>query len=281
VLQIINTLGQELGYAKIGCNQHTTRSIRNEASALRKLQGVNFSDAIVPAVLHAATVGERYLLIQSSCGAKGRSTTKLSWKLVRFLAELHQMEPSHGKLPVPDKNRIEILRRGGFHYYAHVLDWAREYADHFGSVPFGPLHGDFTSWNVRHMRGKFAVYDWECFQSSAPAAWDLFHYIVASRVEIEDCLPGRIYRDITGTGETADLVREYFRLIGATEDLIAPLLASYAAESLAESASDFGGTAGRKDRMLQRTWATLLGLICCGSREALDQAICVQARGAS
>jgi hypothetical protein len=263
VLQIANPLGLELGYAKMGWNRQTVGAVRREETALRRLESIRFMDASVPKVLYAGWLGKRYLLVQSPCGTPGPAGAKLTSKHVQFLVELHQIAPSFGRLPFPQKSQIAGLRKGGYHYYAHVLEGAREYCNRFETAPLGPLHGDFTAWNIRQDLGRLAVVDWECFRESAPAAWDLFHFIVAAGVEIDDYLPGRIYADITGSGETSDLVQDYFRFIGADPHLINPLLASYAAESLVQSLTELQENAGANDRQLRRTWAMLLALIGC------------------
>jgi phosphotransferase family enzyme len=263
VLQITNALGQELGYAKIGWNQQTISGVSKEEAALRQLGGVRFLHGLVPKVLHGGCFGNRYLLVQSPCGAPGPAGVKLKSKHVQFLAELHQTDCSFDRLPYPQEKQMADLRRSGYHYFAHVLEGARQFCSPFETAPFGPLHGDFTAWNIRRDSGRLAIVDWECYRKSAPAAWDLFHFIVAGAVEVEDKLPGRIYASITGSGETADLVKAYFRLIGADPSLINPLLASYAAESLVQSLTELREDASAKDRQLRRTWAMLLALISC------------------
>jgi len=264
VLQITDELGHELGYAKIGWNQQTIGAVSKEESALRKLESVRFRDVVVPKVLHAGWLANHhYLLVQSPCGAPGRAGAKLSSKHVRFLAELHRINSTLDRLPCLRENQIAELRRSGYHYFAHVLEGARRYCSPFETAPFGPLHGDFTAWNIRYDSGRLAIVDWECYRKSAPAAWDIFHFIVAGGVEIEDKLPGRIYADITGSSETSGLVKEYFRLIDADPRLINALLASYASEALAKSLTEIGENASAKDRQLRRTWAMLLALISC------------------
>ena len=263
VLQITNARGQELGYAKVGWNERTVLAVSKEETALRSLETARFVDASVPKVLYAGWLGQRYLLVQSPCGVPEPARAKLTAKHVQFLAQLHLVAPTLDKLSYPERSQIAVLRRDGYHYYAHVLEGAREYCARFETAPFGPLHGDFTPWNIRRDRGRLAIVDWEGYRKAAPAAWDLFHFIVAGGVEIEDSLPGRIYSEITGSGETSDLVKDYFRLIGADPRLINPLLASYAAESLVQNLTDLQEKAGAKDRQLRRTWAMLLALISC------------------
>ena len=263
VLQITNELGQELGYAKVGWNERTVSAVSKEEAALRRIETVRFAGASVPKVLYAGWLGKRYLMVQSPCGVPEPARAKLTAKHVHFLAQLHLAAPSFDKLPYPERSQIALLRRDGYHYFAHVLDGAREYCARFETAPFGPLHGDFTPWNIRRDCDRLAIVDWECYRRTAPAAWDLFHFIVAGGVEIEDSLPGRIYLEITGSGDTSRLVNDYLRLIGADPHLIHPLLASYAAESLVQSLTDLQQNAGAKDWQLRRTWAMLLALISC------------------
>jgi hypothetical protein len=180
---------------------------------------------------------------------------------VRFLADLHRLKPSLGQLPCPSLDAAADLKRGGFHYYAHLIEWARQYCARYDPVPFGPAHGDFTPWNIRGMAdGRLLVFDWETFETRVPAGWDLFHLLVAGEVEVRGTKPGAIYGAITEPGPVRQLIEDYFCRIGADSNLIEPLFVSYLAHALRSGVLDLAEEASEKDRLLQRTWAALLSL---------------------
>jgi len=264
-LQVMDHDGRVLGYAKIGWNQRTVRSIRNEEEALRRLEVERFPTAIIPFVQQAREfLSEKsYILVQSTeTELRPGATVQPDNRHVQFLAGLHDLRPDFGALPTAGLDATVRLRRGGFHYYAHLIEWSREYCAHFARVPFGPMHGDFTPWNIRASAGgKLLVFDWETFESHAPAAWDLFHLIVAGEVEVRGTKPGAIFDSIATPGPVRELIEDYFDRIGANTDLIEPLFVSYLAHSLCAGVLDLGADASDKDCQLQRTWAALLMLM--------------------
>jgi len=256
-LQIMDREGRILGYAKAGSTERTIASIRNEEEALAKLHSARFSTAAIPRVLYAGWMGENYVLVQSpATGLRSEGSIAPGEKHVRFLAELHRINASTGDLPCIDERSVAVLRAAGFHYYAHLIEWASQ--RFHGPVPFGPAHRDFTPWNIRQDINGLLIFDWETFEEYAPAGWDLFHLLVAGAVEVDGATAGAIYKAVMHPGRTRDLIEDYFRQIGANQRLIAPLFVSYAASALCAGVLDLGENASEKDRALQRTWAALL-----------------------
>ena len=280
VLQIMNRYGRVLAYGKIGWNERTIASVRNEAEALARLEQTRFTTAVVPRVLDAGWIREQYVLIQSPAASRLSKVPGLDDRHLRFLAELHLLEPANAPLPRPSETMICQLRRGGLHYFAHLLDRVRNgYSFHRG-IPCGLGHGDFTAWNIRSAGDKLLVFDWETFGTRVPAGWDLFHMIVAGEVEIRDATPASVYAAIMEPGRTRDQIEKYFGAIGASRDFIEPLLVSYAAHALGTSLLGLGDDANEKDRALQRTWAAILAVACNrsgavvhSSRQALEEAV--------
>jgi hypothetical protein len=274
-LQIMDRDGRVLAYAKIGWNNRTIASIRNEEEALRGLEAERFQTAVVPYVLHAGELPENgnYMLVQSTATElRPGNGMEPDNRHVQFLADLHRLKPAFGQLPSPGLDDVAEIMRNGLHYYAHLIEWAREYCGQYNRVPLGPGHGDFTPWNIRAAAdGKILVFDWETFESCVPACWDLFHLLVAGEVEVRGITPGAIYTTITRPGPVRTLIEDYFRRIGADYELIEQLFVSYLAHSLRCGVLDLADEASAKDRLLQRTWAALLTLARhCGRSETRD-----------
>ncbi|MGA2596125.1 MAG: hypothetical protein ABSH09_03835 [Bryobacteraceae bacterium] len=260
-IQIMDRAGVILGYAKAGSSERAIASIQNERQALRTLDSAQFSTAVLPRLLDAGWVKNNYVLVQSPCASAHESRAIVpDRRHVCFLAELHGLRPSYRELPFPEDAEIEEMRDGGFHYYAHLIESAKTRWCERGAFPCGPAHGDFTPWNIRSDGGALFVFDWEAFEERTPAAWDLFHFIVAGAVEVRGTKPGAIYAQVTKEGTIRDLIGDYFRQIGASVDCIAPLFVSYAANALRASVIDLRYSASAKDTALQRTWAALLAL---------------------
>jgi hypothetical protein len=274
-LQIMDRDGRVLGFSKIGWNSQTIASIRNEEEALRRLEKERFQTAVVPYVLHAGefSADGNYILVQSTATElRPGSGIEPDNRHVQFLADLHRLKPAIGQLPYPGLDDVAEIKRSGLHYYAHLMEWAREYCAAYTRVPLGPGHGDFTPWNIRAAAdGKILVFDWETFETRVPACWDLFHLLVAGEVEVRGTKPGAIYTVISRPGPVRELIEDYFRRIDADSDFIEPLFVSYLAHSLCFGLIELADEASAKDRLLQRTWAALLTLARhCGRSEARD-----------
>lgn len=293
-LQVMSPDGRVVAYAKIGWNSATIPLLRNEADALRRLEESGFTGGIVPRLLYAGQFGDNYLLVQCPVGCEVGQAVSPAFRStdpkaahanpsqgrlqrgerkrnrlphlqpdlrhVHFLAELHRLDASEGAIRCPGEDDIDALQRRGFHYYAHLLEWARIRCERAGSAPLGPAHRDFTPWNIRADGDKLVVFDWELFEPRVPAGWDLFHLMVAGAVEVQSATPATIYASIAGPGAGRDLIEEYFRLIGADPRLIEPLFVAYAADALRAGVLDLAENSSEKDRELQRTWAALLAL---------------------
>ena len=272
-LQIMNRAGKILAYAKIGVNAKTIASIRNEEAALVRLARNRFSNTEVPQVLGAGSIGKDYILVQSPAGDNLANVPGCEDRHVRFLAELHRIDPGQGALPCPTDTAIARAATAGLHYYAHLLERARTEYSWYRNLPLGPAHGDFTPWNIRAAGRKLVVFDWETFDARVPAGWDLFHLIVAGGVEIDDAKPGEIYAAFSEPGETRAHIENYFHAIGADPRWIEPLLISYAANSLAAGVLNLPHETSEKDRAMQRTWAALLALACNRGSAAIDQTL--------
>lgn len=279
-LQIMDRDGGILGYAKVGSTARTIASIRNEEAALLRLDSARFSTGAIPRVLHAGWMDENYVLVQSpATGLRSQGSITPGEKHIRFLAELHRMNASTGELPGVDERSVASLRAAGFHYYAHLIEWANGRSHE--PVPFGPAHRDFTPWNIRQDVNGLLIFDWETFEEQAPAGWDLFHLLVAGAVEVDGATAGAIYKAIMQPGRTRDLIEDYFRQIDADQRLIEPLFVSYAANALCAGVLELGEKASEKDRALQRTWAALLTLTrhngAAIPQDAVEQAAVVEA----
>ena len=275
-LQIMDAHGRILAYAKIGGNAATIASVRNEARALEFLQNARFSGADIPRVLFAGECRGNYVLVQSAAEGLRAAGLEAANSHVHFLAELYEMACAVAPLPRPDEQAIAACAQAGFHYYAHQLAWARRFCAGYDGVPFGPAHRDFTPWNIRTRRERLFIYDWETFDARIPAAWDLFHLIVAGGVEVRGASPAAIYGAITEPGRTRDLISEYFRRIGAETELVEPLFIAYAADALCSSVLHLGDAASTKDVQMRRAWAGLLMLArYCGkpSRATASEAV--------
>ena len=264
VLQVMNGRGDVLGYAKVGWSKQSIDLIKNEEAVLRVLERRIFTDARVPQILHAGRWRHLYVLVERAVGAPfGAPRHNIDERHIRFLVELHRTGPVTQRVPLPDGVLIQELKDQGFHYYAHLLRRAREFCGEQGRpsrVPCGPLHGDFSPWNVRPFGDHLIVFDWEYARPEAPAGWDLFNFLISTAVSIRNQSAGQIYRNMAASGSTNALLKRYFDALGLAPALIVPLFVSYLADALGQSCLLHGMRAGAQDVALRTAWAALLNL---------------------
>ncbi len=270
-LQVMDGAGTILGYAKVGWNPDTIGLVQNEESTLKTLQNAALGAAIVPRVLHAGWWNGFYLLVQEpAVGSSRKPPVEIDSRHIRFLVELLGAFPTQGALPWSEitpqiHRRLEQLKAGGFHYYAHTLETAVKYCRGrvgSASVPCGLGHRDFAPWNTRVRDSRLIVFDWEYADSATPAGWDLFHFLVEAAVELQGKSAAEIYRSILGPGAVRSRVEGYFQSLGLSQDWIEPLFVSYLAEALNRNLDLEERTLGSKDGLLRRTYGTLLALVC-------------------
>ncbi|WP_123400782.1 hypothetical protein [Inmirania thermothiophila] len=183
VVQVMNFSGEVLGYVKIGWNEATRRLVENEARTLQRLQGENLS-FLIPEVLFSGEWQGRYLCVQSAPPA-GAAPAPSEWhplyeEALQGLASLGVRRYRLKESPFWKEltGCISGIEAG---YRRHMVEQAMdEILNRWGNVElhFHPAHGDFAPWNALRVNGRLYLYDWEYALESAPAGYDLFHFVV-------------------------------------------------------------------------------------------------------
>jgi hypothetical protein len=267
VLQLMNSRGKILGYAKVGWNEHTIELVRREEGVLARLRGVRFSTATIPRVVHAGWWDGRYILVEDApAGLTKPSGHELSHRHLEFLRELRTVNPKQSRSvengPANElTRRIAALRARGLHYYPHLLEQAlARCVERLVDVPisFGFKHGDFTPWNILDESGKLFILDWEYAEESALPGWDLFHFIVQTSVLVRGLDPRRclqaVRRQCTAPGGLA----EFLTLAGATQQLLGPLFFLYVADVMSWGLLRNPEASHEKGHKLIAAWTYLL-----------------------
>ena len=259
VIQATRPDGTVAAYVKAGTGEVAIDALRHEESVLQSLRGATFASALVPEVLGAFDFGEARVLIQSAppneCSV---STGSLSSLHAGFLADLHHHSRTLPlELSIPHR-MAEDLGSAGYPYYAHQVDWAtRELSSAGIAVPGGLAHADFAPWNLLRTGNRLFVFDWEFARDGIPPAYDLFHFAIASAVELHGHQPGRIFDDIA---QKPPVVGNYLQTIGLERELSRPLLIWYLCDALETSVSRLGSRADSKEAAMRRAWSGLLML---------------------
>jgi len=267
VLQLMNSRGATLGYAKVGWNEQTRELVRKEEAVLTRLGDVRFSTAIIPRVLHAGWWDGRYILVEEvPAGRTKPSGHSLTDRHLEFLRELRSGNPTqpapveHG-LAAELTERIATLRARGLHYYPHLLDQAiARCVERLKGVPicFGFKHGDFTPWNILGVHDKLFVFDWEYAEESTLPGWDLFHFIVQTSVLVKG-LDGRgVLQALRRQLATRPDLEGFLAESGTTREVLGPVFFLYVADVMSWYLLRDGEASDEKSDKLRGAWAYLL-----------------------
>jgi hypothetical protein len=187
-VQVVLPGGRMLAYAKVASTEVTKLGVGREARALRALASRAGGPLLAPALLHLGSWGSREVLVTAplppgvrryraeegpppldvtrevaSLSDDGRSALGESvyWKDVRARAE-----------------RLAPTAAGaGFDaVFAAFLDTVQDRRGG-AATTFGTWHGDWSSWNLGHVEGRIAAWDWEHSTPGTPLGYDVVHFL--------------------------------------------------------------------------------------------------------
>ncbi len=236
VIQVMDGEGSILGYAKVGWNEVTSRLVENEARALSEVNEESISFK-VPRLLFSGAFGNGFLCVQSAPASEVSSTPRgLNREYVDFVKELAKGSIDHK--PLEESTFWNRLRQKGElisnSYYRHVFKQGISYVSdklRGKEIPFHRCHGEFAPWNSLKVDGTIYVFDWEYYQSEAPAGYDIFHFLVNTKWFFEKKSPGEIIKDVSSSMEL-DYVKDYWQSVYTSSELIKPLFLLYLLDRL-------------------------------------------------
>jgi hypothetical protein len=183
-LQIMDSAGTILGYAKLTRVSRVRPYLRNEASMLRQLAKLDLRTAEVPALIKLRDDDAVTLLITDSLRSAGKDAPLLPGLAhLSFLNELRSKSERPGaeitlKWLTHETARVRATAGVAWtmrldRVVAALLPFAR-------SIPVCLTHGDFTPWNCFLQQGRLYVFDWEYANPSWPVGFDLAHFMLAT-----------------------------------------------------------------------------------------------------
>ncbi|WP_181310262.1 hypothetical protein [Nocardioides campestrisoli] len=230
VLQLFDTDGRSLGFAKLGDSPTAAEHVRAEADALEVLATRRFDTLRVPRLLHRGAWQGIDVLVQQDLGVRPGSA------LVRTPALAHraeaELEAAFAEDPAPLASLAwwgRCHERAGAAAEPALAARFREAmelvaARYDAPVPVSAWHGDWTPWNMAPGRrdtapgrretapgrretapgrgGTLLVWDWERFETGVPAGMDALHFAVNAATRRH--------------GATADVVRNALLAAGTS-----------------------------------------------------------------
>lgn len=183
-LQVMNSDGTILGYAKLSSESHIRPYIRNEALTLERLAQLDLAAVDVPIKLTMRDDTDMTLLITNSRKTKDATTILQPGILhLGWLEHIREQTSQLGakQLLVELTNQLKKVEGvAGIEWscrLARALDALRPVAD---SIPLCQVHGDFTPWNTFVQHKRLYIFDWEYANPAWPVGYDLVHFLLAT-----------------------------------------------------------------------------------------------------
>ncbi len=185
-LQLYDSDGTPVGYAKVGWNAITRELVDNEAAALRSLRRTPPRLVTVPAARYAGSWAGRSLLVANPLPKGVRRYP--NWSLPPgpdVMSDLAGRTRSHSMLRQSSYWRgvlgvVDVLARDDNHpdFSSAVRRYAAALEEQMAHIvfEFGRWHGDWVPWNVGCIDSTMYVWDWEHSGSDVPVGFDFAHW---------------------------------------------------------------------------------------------------------
>ncbi|WP_116246023.1 phosphotransferase [Nocardiopsis sp. FIRDI 009] len=189
VLLLLTPGGRTIGYAKVAVNDLTSRLVRAETRALRRLADSRLPDVTVPRLLYEGEWNGHPLLVQEALPVGDQTDRPTRRQLLRCvtqivgLAGVRELRLSDSPYRITLERRIAAL--GTRPEAAPLRAALRRLPD--VTLPFGAWHGDLTRWNIASTARRAFVWDWERLTMDAPAGFDALHY------DLNECVQAGVH----------------------------------------------------------------------------------------
>ncbi len=210
VLQVADAAGRVRAFVKVGHNPLTSRLVRQEGEALRRIESEPLRDIRAPQVLASLQWGGNEVLVLEPLDIPSRRLTGEAGR-ERLLKVVQEVARIGGRSPVDWQQhpyRDTLLAR--VEQCGELAGPLRRQVEQIESrlpVASGSWHGDLNSGNIALVAGPCPVWDWERFESGVPVGFDLLHH--------------ELHQSITVRGVPADAAAS--RLVTESVRTLAPL----------------------------------------------------------
>jgi hypothetical protein len=183
VLQVLAPDGRVLAFAKLAWNDLTAELVRNEAHTLSRLEGRAIRSFRVPRVLHHGRWNGFDLVLLTPLPhsvVRRRPVNALPSSAV--IREIGELGPTvRGPLiggPYWEEVRRRALAVARYRNGGQLELTIEGLAQRISAVEVthAMSHGDFTPWNMLHVRGSIGIWDWERASPIRPLGVDVLHF---------------------------------------------------------------------------------------------------------
>lgn len=259
VVQMMDTEGRIVGYAKVGRDETSNALVQNEAQVLQALASACWQTFSLPEVLATAWWRDHFLCVLSAPqNPGGRLPQRLTPLHLEALKELWAMPAVWTPLALSTfwLTVAERAQQVQHAYYRGVIEQGMAVAEAWCAtlaLPFRFCHGDFTPWNLQRDRQKLFIVDWECAAALGAPLWDLFHFIFQTSYLVKKWDAARICRALVDHGPRQQPIASALRHVGLADVPPRVLVLLYCVERLA-----FWALAEPHQRDLLRTLSAMV-----------------------
>lgn len=184
-IQLMNSHGAIIGYAKLSRNSSIRPYIRNEGKMLHLLEQLEILDPRdYPKVLKLRDDKEMTILITNSPKNPNMNVPKsLNHFHLNFLDRLVSKTSKMGAGPLINELNIKISNLKSFiglDWYNRVTISLKRLEPYSETMKVCFVHGDFTPWNSYVLDDRLYAFDWEYAHTAWPVGFDCAHFILAT-----------------------------------------------------------------------------------------------------
>ena len=201
IVRALDRRGAARAILKLGFSERSDDSIAREASALKAV--AELLEDRSPRLLAEGRRAGRTWLAQEVIEGKhaGNELTPQHADLLAELALASRDEAPLSEQPffqdtVRNLCRLDPEVDPDWHQEYSTLCEALEHSAEGFALPTSHAHGDFTPWNILQKRGRIRAFDWEYFEPSAPAFYDVLHFHIQTAVLVKRHSGERIFDDL-------------------------------------------------------------------------------------
>lgn len=193
VLQIFDSAGRTVAFAKVGTTPLAARLLDQEGDALELLAARPHATFRAPRILHRGAWRGMPVLVQEALplAQAGLSPVEPPIAVMAEVAGLNGIR-------VEPLQRASLTARGcWFGIDLSKLERLHGLLDEQPTCPIGSWHGDFGPWNLATDGTVTQIWDWERFAAGVPVGLDAAHYRTQQTFGA-GCDPGNAWPQIRG-----------------------------------------------------------------------------------
>jgi hypothetical protein len=242
IVQVMNSSGDILAYAKVADNPDARAYLKNECETLQYLGGLQLEKGDIPSVIDYTETRKHTILLLSVPRKMGKfSPIEIRPKHVDWLQELSR------KTAVKDTNAAGTFLNNAREGIKRVLEaevllrperavdlFEKSLVEISGNnIQYALAQCDFTPWNIRIVKDRIFVLDWEWAKRISPPLQDFFHFLYQTNLLVKNLGSVETARALFfKQNSSKDVLNAICNVLGVDRQLAYPLFVFYAFDLL-------------------------------------------------